>query len=683
MNTINKNLFTYIFIFVSFLFSEEPPKYTIDFIIDTLEPLEYVDIATLKFIYPYNYKESTLDVSIKDAKGLLCKIEKINKIGNREIEIFFVPTSSRAYTAYINEKESRTVQLDESFNKGVMLIDDFIPIKSNKAGHWQWDNSNKISGSLSFTGKKEGTSFNRITFPSSNKIEKNDKIVCYTCFLEEKHPKEILVELITTPRGKSYFFSWGEDLINIGQQKKYNMGNLPEKNRWTKLEIPLTDINEKTLLGIAFYNFEGKIWWDRISINDVPMETRVVKLKEADKKIKAYFDYNLSSPFRYSNNTFEIIKIDATASYGVESFNISLDGQNYKKNSVEVPIRQNSNRKVTLTVEKEGLTDTMEYIIPKKRAVPKNINIVTKVLPYHPFIKEGQPFTIVLSVRNLNDETLPVRVSKEGFEKTVYLMPEELKHIYIDFLGHTQGETIKVETDVCGFRLSEKLFHIGSVISNNLTLDGPFIKDKDNNFIIIPSSDKKEKTGLIKKNFYNITLAGAYPQGTPEMLKSSLKAQGIGADIYQIGKPQYGRNHRLFSEYLHITKQLHLYNKGDILLFFPYIESMKSKTPILEWKTYIETIIYVAQKQFPIVVVATPFPSPPFPELYQPYINTIKEISIKKDIPILDVYKTFSDSNHRKLFMPTEGIYSNLPNKEGNHLFISEFINILLNLGMF
>ena len=157
----------------------------------------------------------------------------------------FVPTKNHFYTAYIKENGAGTIQTDKNLKEGSMLIEDFVPTKSTKSGHWNWVASPRMSGCFSLTGK-DGISFQRVVFPSPYKINKNDKLILYLYCSQEKPPQEIMVQLTVT-RNKNYVFSWGEDKLAIDQTKKIQLGSLPVSGRWVKIEIPFTDIAENNL----------------------------------------------------------------------------------------------------------------------------------------------------------------------------------------------------------------------------------------------------------------------------------------------------------------------------------------------------------------------------------------------------------------------------------------------------
>lgn len=677
MNKIRNAFFVYLIFLVASLLSQEEWKYKIDFTINPTEPIDYVNLSSLRFINPSNKKIETLNIFIRDTDNNLCEIKKLNKINANEAEVLFVPTKKYSYTAYITENTAKTVQTEKDLPDSQMLIDDFVSTKATKSGHWNWVSSPLVSGSVSLAGKK-GTSFQRLIFPTPYKISKNDKLILYLYTLLENPPEEIMVELVTT-RNRKYFFSWGKDFLDTDRANKISLGNLPEKSGWVKMEIPFTNVREVTLNGVGLYNFKGDIWWDRISINEVPLTTSIIDLKEKGKDIKAYFTYTLSPLFKIGDNIFELLKLNALPASNSEEISFMVGDKIYKEKSLELLLTKEDNRNISLKTEKNGVTDTMSYLIPKSRNKPKEVEIITKILPYQPFIKDGDPFNIVVSLRNLNEEIIPIEVRNKNFKGKTQLKPEETKHIYLEFSNYQPGDILEADIYIYNLKLCEKKFKVVTTENQNIKINGPFMEDNEGSFLLIDLTPNKDKKNLISKDFLNITIAGSYPQKTTEALKTLMEEKSIECDIKEIGKPEYRHNHRLFAEYLHIIKNINNSEKGDIFVFMPYIESMKHKTDSLSWSRCVEAIITAAENKFDKIILLSPFPSPPFPEIYEVYRNTAEDIAHRRRIGFLDIYNLYLLKNdYRKDFQHTEGIYKNLPKEEEISLFVNKLFDILI-----
>ena len=687
MSKIKNMLFVYIALSSSLLFAQESWRYAADFAIGESEPLGHVNLASLKFINPSKERTQNLNIIIKDTKGEACQIKKFKQVNNREAEILFTPSSDRFYTAYIKESGTGTTQTDENLRDGKMLIEDFVPVDSTKTGQWNWVTVPRMSGSFSITGK-EGTSFQRVLLPSPEKIEKSDKLVVYLYYMEEKPPEEIMVEL-TTIRDKIYLYSWGQDLISadkgkkillgtLPEAKKISMGSLPESGRWIKMEIPFTGIKENMLSAVGLYHYGGRVWWDRVSINEVPMTASITTMRERDKKVKSYFNYSASSPLKLDGKVFQVLKVDASPSSGAEAFSFTVSGKKYAGRTMELLLMQGDDRKISLEAECQGIRDTMEYEIPRSRENPEEIKMVTKVLPYQPFVRDREPFTVILSVTNLNNETVPLSVKGRDAEEKVYPQPGETKHVYVNFSNYKSGDIMEAGIYICGLKLCGKTFRAGSTETSNISMDGPFMTDEKGNFMVIDFPGEKGKKTSTPVDSLNITLAGSYPDGTGEILQKILNKEGIKSVISETGKPEYGYNQMLFSEYLHIVGKLNLSENGDIFILFPYTGSIEEKTPPAEWQKAVEAIISAGEKQFSKIIICSPFPAPPFPELYTPYKTVTEEIACKRSDNFLDVYSIYlSNPDWRKLFIRTEGIYKNLPEEKGVPLFIKELVNLL------
>jgi len=687
MSKIKNTLFAYIVLSISLLFAQESWRYVADFAIGESEPLGYVNLASLKFINPSKERVENLEIIIKDAKGKACQIRKFKRINNREAEILFTPSSDRFYTAYIKESGTGTTQTDEDLRDGKMLIEDFVPGDSTKTGQWSWVTVPHMSGSFSITGK-EGISFQRVLLPSPEKVERSDKLVLYFYCMEEKPPGEIMVELTTT-RDKIYLYSWGQDLISTDKgkiilmgtlpvAKKISMGSLPGSGRWIKMEIPFTEIKENMLSAVGLYHYGGKVWWDRVSINEVPMTASITTMREREKKVKSYFNYRASSRFKRDGKVFQVLSADASPSYGAEHFSFTVSGKNYTAKAVELLLMQDDDRNISLEAECQDTKDIMEYEIPRSRENPKEINIVTKVLPYQPFVRDREPFTVVLSVTNLNNETVPITVKGIDSEEKICPKPGETKHVYVNFSNYKVGDIMEAGIYICGLKLCGKTFRAGSTETSDISMDGPFMTDEKGNFMVIDFPGQKQKAVSSSLDSLNITLAGSYPDGTGSMLQKILDNEGIKSVISETENPEYGYNQMLFSEYLHAVECLNGSENGDILILFPYTGSIEEKTPPAEWQKAMEAIISTGEKNFTKVIICSPFPAPPFPELYAPYKTATEEIACKRSDNFLDVYSIYlSNSDWRKLFTRTEGIYKNMPEENSIPLFIKELVNLI------
>ena len=654
----------------------ENPRYIMDLEIDFPELAGHVNLASVELVNPSEEKWDFPEISIKDDNEDWCEIRKISNNGPRHLEVFFTPSSSRFYRAYIKKGEKGTPGTEANLKKGELLIEDSIPPGSTKAGHWNWVSSPKLSGSLSLTGK-EGTSFKRVVFPRAHTISKKDKLVIYLYCPQENMPDEILVEIVTIRR-KNYFFSWGKDIINTDRTKKIEAGELPEGGKWQKIEIPFTNVAENRLQALGLYHSGGRVWWDRISLNDVPVEAAVKKVKEENKKATAYFSHILRGPFKEGDTVFEILELDASPSHKAEKFMWEVAQRHYSGEKLEMLLNQGESRKVSLTVESQGIKDTMEYEIPAGSKKPEGIKVLAKILPYRAFISEKENFTAVLSVTNLNSGIIPFEVRALNFRELLSPGPGETKHVYLNIPASQMPEKIKAGLYLHSIKLDEKSFSVVSPEVENIKADGPFIKDANGDYLVIRFPEQKlvdKKPGM---DSWEILLAGCYPEGTEELLQEALLEIGIKSSVAGGGAPAYGRKHKLFAEYMHATEKLKEAGNGDIFIFFPYVESVRQKSSLVEWRSAIEALSSTAEKRFAEIILAAPFPAPPFPDLYAPYRNALENTASSRKAYFLDTCSLYlSEPGWKKFFMHGEGIYRNIPGREGTGLIVKELVNLL------
>jgi len=664
----------------TFLAGQEERQYEARIGILPGEPFEHVNLASVTFLNPSGARVGNINVDIEDSRGRSCEIRKIASRSEKEIEIIFVPAGDTSFRAHLSEVKKGAALPGRDMKEARMLIDDFVPLNATKAGHWKWADSPRMSGSFSLTGK-QGVSFQRILFPSPQRIEKSESLVLYAYCPTGNLPEEIMVE-ISCVRNKDYFFSWGKDRLDTEKRGKTFMGGIFSGDRWVRLEIPFRDIPENSIRALGLYNYGGRTWWDRISINEVPLNAGIISMSETGKKAKAFFNYSLAGPYNVEGTPVEILRVDASPSTGTEDIRVEISGKAYPGKTAETILSpQDKKRKVSVSAGPDGGKDIFEYDIPVRRQKPENVNLAVKVLPYLPFTMDGEPFTVVISITNLGSSIIPVEVKNGEWKEQVYPRSGETKHVYTRFEGYSHGDKMEAEVRVCGIKVCGKTFLAVPPGTGDIKLDGPFMKDSQGSFLAVSTPASAPVRAEKASEILNIMLSGSYPEGISEMLEKGLEKSGFNARVAETGIPSFERNHRLLAEYAHVSGKLNSSSGGDIFIFLPYIESMKHRTPPDDWKKATEAIISAAEKKFSRIIISSPFPSPPFPELFEPYRECLEKIAMERNALYIDMYGILlSSPEWKKMFTAGEDIYRNVPGQEGGRILADEIVTAVERL---
>lgn len=168
----------------------------------------------------------------------------------------------------------------------VWLDDDFPPdaeVKAQgQAGQWVTSAEGPVfSGKRSFRRSGEGlhqTFFATCSRPLT--IGSADKLFAYVYLDPKDPPKAIMLQYHTDEWHNRA--NWGDpDAISFGQgtAEKVQLGELPEKGKWVRLEFEAGKIGLHSgmkVTGLALTQFGGTAWWDKagiITVNDPAKDT--------------------------------------------------------------------------------------------------------------------------------------------------------------------------------------------------------------------------------------------------------------------------------------------------------------------------------------------------------------------------------------------------------------------------
>lgn len=102
------------------------------------------------------------------------------------------------------------------------------------------------------------------------RIAEGDIFFCYVYLDEKNPPNEIMLQF--NDGSWNHRAYWGNDLIDWGTKdspSRFRKGDLPEKGKWVRLEVPVTEVGLKkgsVVNGWAFTQYDGTVYWDKAGI---------------------------------------------------------------------------------------------------------------------------------------------------------------------------------------------------------------------------------------------------------------------------------------------------------------------------------------------------------------------------------------------------------------------------------
>ena len=630
-------------------------KYLLNLSCENKKLLEIVKIASFNFI---SGKEKYNDIRIIDENGKECEILGVNFLKD-EMEVVFKPTDSINYKVYIGYSEKNKIY--EKFKTGEILIDDYLPPDSIKSGVWLWIEKS-LSGFYSHTGTS-GFSFHRVNFQKQFPVTPEDKIITYLFIEEENPPEEIILEVISRYR-RHYYFSFGKDVINIKGIIKEKLGELPEIGKWIKMEIPLLKVKERNVEGIGFYNDKGKVYWDITSLNEIPVKMKIQKVENLISPNTPYFNYEIEGPFKIDEKKIIFLKLDASF-FSSDRYLWEIDKKIYTGEKVFVKLEgEKKEINVKLKVEKDKLSGEFEHkiILSEEKEIKTNFNI----LPFENFIYENEKIYIPVRIENLTEIPIKYNLVSQNNKEELYLFPGKENGKTINLSLNPENE-IRIELYFYDIKLKEKIIDLVDLNEKNFIIDGPFLKRNDSYIIFkIPEYSNVKK----ESKFSKMIFIGDF---SPELIQF-LNEKKI--EVLNIKEAKY--ENYLFCEFKFIQEILDKIDNESIVCLFPFINSLLRRHRVDEWGKVYDSILYLLSQKNSNIIVSSPFPSYPYPEIFQSYREKIKEISEKRNFYFIDLYKIFAENGER-FFKLNDYVYKNLPDKEGLQIIIDEIGRIFEN----
>jgi hypothetical protein len=95
-------------------------------------------------------------------------------------------------------------------------------------------------------------------------VAPGDRLFAYVYIDPANPPKEIMLQFLAGIKPDWHRASWGSEDITFGAHVA--MGALPKLGEWVRLEVPAEKLGIKkptTVTGLAFAQFNGKVYWDK------------------------------------------------------------------------------------------------------------------------------------------------------------------------------------------------------------------------------------------------------------------------------------------------------------------------------------------------------------------------------------------------------------------------------------
>ena len=156
-----------------------------------------------------------------------------------------------------------------------LWVDDQLPTGAIAIGTWNWDTTQRASGSQSHT-EPSAVGFHQHYFYGATQgltVLSGEKLIAYVLLDPCNPPQEVMLQWSDGSWEHRAF--WGQDLIAWGQAgtaSRLAMGALPAPGQWARLEVPVVNLGlaGRTLDGMAFTLYGGRAWFDRAGAAAAP-----------------------------------------------------------------------------------------------------------------------------------------------------------------------------------------------------------------------------------------------------------------------------------------------------------------------------------------------------------------------------------------------------------------------------
>jgi YD repeat-containing protein len=151
-------------------------------------------------------------------------------------------------------------------------VEDALPAGATPTGTWNWIGSNPTPFSGASAHQLVVTGSNQHFFKGATAtltVGSGDFLFVYVYLDPSNSPTEVMLQWNDGAWGKAAY--WGADQIATTPPRVY-MGPLPSAGGWVRLEVPASQValEGKTLNGMAFKQYNGRVTWDRAGKSTPP-----------------------------------------------------------------------------------------------------------------------------------------------------------------------------------------------------------------------------------------------------------------------------------------------------------------------------------------------------------------------------------------------------------------------------
>lgn len=147
-----------------------------------------------------------------------------------------------------------------------------FPEGSKRTGTWTWDET-LDRGPDAHLSEGSGFSSHGFTGSAPFAVERGE-VLFVNVFLDPDRPPE-MIALEFTPRGgeSEHRVFWGKDRFEVGvpgTASRRHFGELPEKGKWVRLEVPALGLNleAKSLTAVSFIASGGRVGWFQVGASE-------------------------------------------------------------------------------------------------------------------------------------------------------------------------------------------------------------------------------------------------------------------------------------------------------------------------------------------------------------------------------------------------------------------------------
>jgi len=675
---LRKNMTKKIFIFWGFIYLSGANAFGYQFQakVEIVEKKlkDFQTVAKAQLPFPENGY-----IYVTDVNGLkVPSIAKRPTDGSERTSVYFKTNENNVYYVYYFSEERKQDTSIFEIPDGRVIIDDYINPSARTSGFWFWTSNPVLSGRFSHTGRSmQNINSHYTAIIPSLKTKSGDILFQYVFIDKTGDTNEIMLEIQSKKR-KSYYFSWGSDIIKWKNINKIQMGNLPEKGKWACLVVPVDKMGKDVeITGVGFYHAGGRVWWDYTCVGNPALETKVLSWKKEGKNISAFFETEKFGPFEFSKNNFNLLFLNADASLNADSFEWVIGEKKYSGN----PILEQFDEKTTSVPvklicknSKQKNSDTFSETIIFQKGKPEEVNLFLRILPHKNLINTGEQFYIPVRVGSLMSTPVPVEFSIDGRKEFLVVLPgkENSKIINLFF------NPVKPEVHDISMKMADILIEQKKVVFLNVdeigekNLDGPYLKSEQGDRIVGIIPDYKLSNNVFTETeVRHFTVIGDVPDDFIDLLKSKLQKS-----VEWLKYPEKPAYHVLLNPLW--LKETMKEKNLDTVIFFPSLKSLLRRTPVDEYVASLDASIWFLSKKTANIVCVTPFPSAPDLNIFKIYADATKQLCKKRNVPCLDLYDVFMVlPDWEKLFLYREGIYKNFPSQQGIQILIEAIEKVL------